>query len=327
MMPSARGNAGPSQSVTVLLTSVGRQSYLVEAFQHAGSRVVASDCDSFAAGIAAADHGLVSPAFGDPEYGNWLLQLCRAQSVDGIISLHTDELVVLQTFHEALHTSGVCLLGMTGENLMRCVDKRRLHEVAAGTDFAVPRSWDIARLDEIPADAFPLLIKPAFGRGSRGNVFVSCHAEVTEQLRDAFVGPWLAQEFVDGVEYGLDLVNDLEGIPRAVLQRKKARMWNGETDVAETTSEPDLRAAAMLLAAKLRHSGLVDVDIMRSANGLFLLDINPRFGGGYIFNHAAGANVPAALVAWLAGKQPDPSVFSFATGVAYARVSTLQRIR
>ena len=327
MTASTRSDAAASRNVTVLLTSVGRQSYLVEAFQRAGSRVVASDCDRFAAGIAAADHGLVSPTFGGSRYGSWLLRVCREQSVNAIISLHADELVALQAFREAFRTKSVCLLGMTGENLMRCIDKRRLHEVAEGTGFAVPRTWDIARLDEIPSDAFPLIIKAAFGRGSRGNAVVSCPEDIPERHRNAPAGTWMAQQLVLGDEYGLDLVNDLEGNPRAVLQRKKARMRNGETDIAETTSEPEISVAATLLAAKLRHSGLVDVDIMRTADNLYLLDVNPRFGGGYIFNHAAGANVPKAIVAWLAGKQPNPDVFSYTTGVAHARVSALQRLR
>lgn len=316
-----------SPAVTVLLTSVGRQVHLVEAFQQANCRVVATDCDELAAGLAVADRGFVSPPFTDPAFRQWLLRHCGEQSIDGLISLHTDELAVIQGFRKELQAIGVHVLGMPMENLERCIDKSRLHEVSEGTGFVVPRTWDVTRFDEISADAYPLVVKAVAGRGSRGLAFASDAAELAAHLRKAAPGTWLAQEFVQGVEYGVDLVNDLEGTPRAVLQRKKARMRNGETDIAETVSDTDISLAGKRLAARLQHSGLVDTDIIQSPEGLFLLDVNPRFGGGYIFNHEAGANVPAAIVAWLAGNIPDPEVFSYTVGVTHARVSTLQRIR
>jgi len=50
-----------------------------------------------------------------------------------------------------------------------------------------------------------------------------------------------------------------------------------------------------------------------------VIDLNPRIGGGYPFSHLAGANVPAALVAWAAGAEPEPSCFDCVPGVAAAR--------
>lgn len=38
-----------------------------------------------------------------------------------------------------------------------------------------------------------------------------------------------------------------------------------------------------------------------SDGGSYVIDINPRFGGGYPFSHLAGARIPNAYVAWAAG--------------------------
>jgi len=44
--------------------------------------------------------------------------------------------------------------------------------------------------------------------------------------------------------------------------------------------------------------------------------INPRIGGGYPFSHIAGANLPAALIAWANGQQPDAAWFRIGPNVA-----------
>jgi carbamoyl-phosphate synthase large subunit len=52
----------------------------------------------------------------------------------------------------------------------------------------------------------------------------------------------------------------------------------------------------------------MDVDVLLDAeNRPWVLDINPRFGGGYPFSHVSGSNIPAAIVAWAAGREPDPT--------------------
>jgi hypothetical protein len=57
-----------------------------------------------------------------------------------------------------------------------------------------------------------------------------------------------------------------------------------------------------------------------------VLELNPRFGGGYPFSHAAGANLPAALVAWALGDVPAASWLTVRSDVASAKCDRLVRI-
>ena len=43
--------------------------------------------------------------------------------------------------------------------------------------------------------------------------------------------------------------------------------------------------------------------------------MNARFGGGYPFSHAAGVDLPLALVLWAMGREPGDEVLSARPGV------------
>lgn len=54
-----------------------------------------------------------------------------------------------------------------------------------------------------------------------------------------------------------------------------------------------------------------------------VLELNPRFGGGYPFSHVAGANIPAAIIAWIEGAEPKSEWFAVRPGVATAKYDQL----
>jgi carbamoyl-phosphate synthase large subunit len=55
--------------------------------------------------------------------------------------------------------------------------------------------------------------------------------------------------------------------------------------------------------------------------------MNPRFGGGYPFSHVAGANLPAALIAWVKGETPDTSWLKVNKGVRSSKCDRLVSIQ
>ena len=65
----------------------------------------------------------------------------------------------------------------------------------------------------------------------------------------------------------------------------------------------------------LGHPGNLDVDVFVDGANLSVLELNCRFGGGYPFTHASGANFPAAIVAWLCGLEPEPQCLHARPGV------------
>jgi carbamoyl-phosphate synthase large subunit len=54
-----------------------------------------------------------------------------------------------------------------------------------------------------------------------------------------------------------------------------------------------------------------------------VLEMNPRFGGGYPFSHVAGANLPAALIAWVSGQPINPDWLTIKSDVLSSKCARL----
>src|SRR5699024_5198283 len=132
-----------------------------------------------------------------------------------------------------------------------------------------------------------VIVKDRWGSGSYGLQRVSRHEFKYWLLQTANVPCTLVvQPTIEGHEDGGDSVCPREGgVVGGVLARRKLAMRGGETSVCQTIDPAEFFDLAETLAAALGPQGLIDVDIMRTASGEnYVLDINPRFGGGYPFN-------------------------------------------
>jgi carbamoyl-phosphate synthase large subunit len=183
--------------------------------------------------------------------------------------------------------------------------------------------------------AYPVMVKPRFGVSSIGNHFADDDEELAfffRRCRKQIAATFLAsssaadpdtavliQEAIDGDEYGVDIVNDLDGHYACTFVKRKLRMRAGQTDRAVTVDDPRLEAVGALIGRRLGHRGILDCDLFVDREGVCVIDLNPRFGGGYPFSHLAGANVPAALLAWAGGTKVDPAWLRVAPNVTIAR--------
>ena len=78
----------------------------------------------------------------------------------------------------------------------------------------------------------------------------------------------------------------------------------------------------------LKHVGNLDVDIMQRANGDYcVLELNPRFGGGYPFSYEAGVNMPKAIIQWVKGEKVDPAILVPMYGKMFAKNDYLMEIK
>lgn len=171
--------------------------------------------------------------------------------------------------------------------------------------------------------SFPLFLKPRWGSSSIGLESIADMEELdiyynllmkkikksilaTASVGDDYI---LIQEKLTGNEFGLDVMNDLNGYNVGVSVKQKLAMRAGETDKAVTVDLPELRDIGRRVGEALKHIGNLDMDIMQRADGAYcVLELNPRFGGGFPFSYEAGVNMPKAIIQWVRGESVDPGI-------------------
>ncbi len=324
--------------MNVLLTCAGRRNYLVRIFKDAlggRGRVLACDSSDSAPAFAEADARFVVPPLDHPGYFDTLAGICRDQRVGLLLSVHDLELEGLAQRAAQMREDGTIAVISALRVVALCQDKWAAFHWMRAHDIPTPDTYltldDARRAVSQGVIRYPLFIKPRWGVGSIAAEHVDNEHELAlarEWGRILVQRSFLArmnradpencfviQERLGGKEYGLDVVNDLDGRYCCTFARRKLVMRAGNTDRAVTVAEPALERLGKAISQRLGHIGSLDCDVIETDRGVFVLDLNPRLGGGYPFSHLAGANLPAALIAWASGEQPDPSWLQTRPGV------------
>ena len=316
--------------MNILFTCAGRRTYLLKYFKENlidGDKVVATDMQLSAPALQVADIKLQVPAVYDPEYLDITLGICRDYKIDALLSLNDLELPILSENKKRFEEIGVKVIVSNPEVIDICFDKYKTAKWIESIGLKSPKTY--VRLDEVKKALevgeieFPLFMKPRWGSGSIGLESIADMEELdiyynilmkkikktilaTASVGDEYI---MIQEKLTGNEYGLDVMNDLKGNNVGVSVKQKLAMRAGETDKAVTLDLPDVREMGKKIGEKLGHIGNLDVDIMQRANGEYcVLELNPRFGGGFPFSYEAGVNMPKAIIEWIKGNEVDASI-------------------
>ena len=314
--------------MNVLLTCVGRRNYLVKFFQEGlcgRGLVFAADSSVEAPALRDADKAFVVPTLHDTGYIDALLSICQKQCVRLLVSPNDLEIDLLARHRNRFLEVGTIAVVSSPEVVKKCSDKWESLKFLNSCGLDVPATYlsltdasvALARGDI----AFPLVIKPRWGTTSIGIEYPQDREELEldyslarKRIERTFLWEMsgtdperciLIQKRLCGQEYGLDVVNDLEGHHVCTLVKRKLAMRAGQTDRAITVMSDEIEAVGEAIGRGLAHIGVLDCDVIVTDEGCYVLDLNPRIGGGYPFSHMAGANLPAALIAWADGEQPD----------------------
>ena len=331
----------------ILFTCAGRRTYLLKYFKEQlgnEGKVIGADMQLSAPALSVADVKEQVPAVYAHDYIDRVLDICRRNDVAAILCLNDLELPILAANSERFAAEGILPIVSPTEIIDICFDKYRTARYVESLGLSTPATYiNLAEAKEALAAgrlAFPLVLKPRWGSGSIGIEFVNNLEELSEVyamllkkvkksiLATASTGEEyiLIQQKIEGQEYGMDVMNDLAGRNRGVSVKKKLAMRAGETDKAQTVNNAEIRAIGMKLGENLHHIGNLDVDVFEKDGKYYVLELNPRFGGGFPFSYEAGVNFPKAIIEWLKGNDIDDSMLIPAYGHTFAKCDYLVEV-
>lgn len=334
--------------MNLLLTSVGRRTYLVEYFKQVpGVRVFVANSSPLSPAFAAADGTVVTPLIYEEAYIPFLLEYCKKEQIQVLLSLFDIDLPVLARHKKEFREAGVQVIVSDPEVVEVCNDKLLMNIFLKERNLATPDCYlspeEAKEAIEDGELTYPVMIKPRWGMGSLAIYQADNEAELDvlyEKTRRDIEACYLKyeshedpahavliQQMVAGQEYGLDIINDLTGKYCSTIVKEKIAMRSGETDVARIVDMPELKQTGQQVAEELKHIANLDMDIILSHGIPYIIDMNARFGGGYPYSHMAGANLPRAIINWAQGQEVSPEDLNAQTGQVFCKDITMAEIQ
>lgn len=334
--------------MNILLTCVGRRNYLAQYFKEAcGDKgvVVGVDRDMTAPALADCDIVCEVPPIVSPDYIDDILGICQHHDIDMLVSLNDMELPVIARHKDKFKEIGVTPIVSDEALIDMCFDKYKSFEWLVENGFDTP--YTVLDIDDakVAIDAsrlsFPLIVKPRWGSAS--TCVFTVHSVEEMELAYGLTQHQLTrnllkdvskkgsqniviQQKLSGKEYGIDVLNDLSGQNRQILVKQKIAMRSGETDKACLVRRPILEKLGADIGSKTGHIGNLDCDAFLIDGKAYVLELNPRFGGGYPYSHLAGADFPRAIVGWVEGNTGMPKPKELEYDVVYAKSENLSRM-
>lgn len=293
--------------MNVLISSAGRRVALLRLFREAlrglglDGRVFAADMSAASSAYHEADRSFLVPPCNDPNFVPAVLDLCREAQVSLVVPTIDPELEIYAAQRERFLSAGVTVAVSTPAVTQIGADKAETHRWLVRAGFPTVEQATVAEVLEDPERwRFPLMVKPRRGSSSIG---VGVVADREELSRATSGGEFVVQTISTGIEYTIDLLAARDGRCVCAVPRRRVETRHGESSKGMTVRLPVLEDLGIRICESLPGAyGALNVQIMLDDEGRCeVIEINPRFGGGFPLSNEAGATFPRWMIEELAG--------------------------
>ncbi len=282
-------------------------------------RVVGACTSARAMGLYTVDKAYVSPLASDGAFLEWLLEVCRREAIDGILSGVEPVLQVLAPHAAAIRRETGATVVVSPPAVLAIGDDKlvtgrwlREHGLAAPRSAPAEESMAAARLGR--ECGYPLIAKPRAGKSSSG-IFRIEDEEQLARVRDR--QGYLVQEHLgeSTQEYTAATLTDRQGRVRGciVLHRE---LQSGTTYRAEAGEFPAVRREAIRIAEALEPLGPCNMQFRLRGDRPVCFEINARFSGTAPIRARLGFNDVEAAVRHLILGEESVELPAITRGVA-----------
>lgn len=282
--------------MNILVLSAGTRNKIVQYFKkelEGKGNVIATDMSELAPAIYEADKYYIVPRMSDPDYLDVILDICKKEKVDGVLSLIDPELSLLAENENKFATVGTKVIGSSYDLCEMALDKFQMYKWLIQHGYKCAKSYmdkeEFYKDLEDGSINFPVFVKPA--RGSASISISKVYDKDTMELLFAHEEGLMIQEYLNGQEIGADVYIDMvSGEVVSIFTKKKLKMRAGETDKAVSFKDEKLFELIEKFVKEAGYHGQIDIDIFEIDGVYYISEVNPRFGGGYPHAYESGCN-------------------------------------
>jgi len=344
-----KGNAR-DREIRVLITGVGgggNGEQILKALRLASTKyyIIGTDISPLSSGLFQVDEGYTVPDAFANNYISTILNLCTDLNIRVLITGSEPELKVISANRKVFEEKGIVLLLNSSEVISLCMDKWKTYEFLRNKGFSIPQSLlinDLAMVDDIKKDMFPLVVKPSSSGGGSRHAYI---AQDTDELRffcnyimkdglEPIVQEYIGtpdSEFTVGVLHTFDGVfinsiavkRDLSigmSVRFKVKNRTDKLYLSPSLIISSGYSQglidkfPEVCGVCEDIADTLNSRGPLNIQCRYFSGKVYTFEINPRFSGTSSLRAMVGFNEPDILIRHHILGEPVEHRFSYSSG-------------
>lgn len=317
--------------MNVLILSIGTRNKIVQYFKETiCGKVIATDMSELAPAIYEADKFYKVPRITEEGYIDIILDICKQEKIDGVLSLIDPELSLLALNKVRFDEIGVKIIGSSYEACERSLNKMQMFKWLQDHGYKCARSYTNKEQFYKDIDngeiTYPVVVKPV--KGSASIAISKVYDKETVELLFNHNDNLMIQEYLDGQEIGADVYIDMiSGEVVSIFTKKKLLMRAGETDKSVSFKDEKLFELIEKFALESGYKGQIDIDIFDINGEYYISEVNPRFGGGYPHAYECGCNHMKLITNNLRGVKNEKQIGDYKEDVymmKYNEISILE---
>lgn len=301
--------AGTATCQSVIKSLRNQKSYPI----HITTYDMKEDC----AGRYLSDAFFKVPSGESPHFIPAILQIIKKNAIDLFIPIVDQEFEAIAQNISSFKKTNCQTVLSSYETILTCRDKFKLYDFFVFHGIPTPKTYSRIQIQKMKQIKFPLFLKPNRGVASRNILKVATMADLQRALPN-YEDP-LIQDYLEGQEYTIDVLNDFKGRTIGVVPRKRLETKEGVSYKGITVDNPDLVRSGQKIAERLQIKGPANIQCFETKRGFIFTEVNPRFSGGLALTLAAGLNSPLLLLQLASGKKVKPQIGRYKKNVLMLR--------
>lgn len=282
--------------MNILLINPGRRNYIVQYFLDLKKKfniklfLIDSDENIPAFTLGNTSNFVCPQASKTTAFKNFLRMFVMQKKINLIFPLSHWELKILAKDKIFYQKKKVKVIISNSKVIDICRNKLKTIKILENNSLDYPKIINFKDIKK----SLPIIKKRIYGNASKGQKIIFKKKEIPLNHDKNF----FYQKFYTFNEYGIDILNDLNGNYYHSCARKKLLLRAGDTDKAAVMNNKKFIDIAKKISRATNHVGILDVDLLFNGKKFYILDLNPRIGGGYPFTHEAGNNYIEQILRW-----------------------------